>query len=101
MNGEPDDDDDMGDMWRAIKARGQEKRARNRMSSEQLLREAGITFESKHEGAHLVVRVSQGDTVDFWPGTGRWTVRGFNTTSFGVHRLIRWCGTEQPERKPK
>lgn len=85
------EDDDMGDLWRSIKAQRQEKRADNRRSSEELLREAGITFENKNFGAHLIVRPSgSGATVDFWPGTGRWTVRGTNRTAFGVHKLIEW-----------
>lgn len=100
MNGKPDteDDDDMGDLWRAIKAQRQEKRANNRKSSEELLREAGIPFENKNGGAHLIVRpVGSKLTVDFWPGTGRWTVRGLNQTAFGVHKLLAWGKTPNVE----
>ena len=96
MNGKPDtDDESMGDLWRAIKAERQEKRAHNRESSEQLLREAGIAFESKNDGAHLIVRPAGCPmVVDFWPGTGRWTVRAMNQTAFGVHKLIKWAVVE-------
>ena len=90
MNGKPDDES-MGDLWRAIKAQRQEKRADNRKSSAELLREASIPFEKKNGGAHLIVRpVGSSMTVDFWPGTGRWAVRGLNRTEFGVHKLLAW-----------
>ena len=96
MNGIPDteDDDDMGAYWRDVKAAQQAKRAQNRKSSEELLREAGVPFENKNSGAHLIVRpVGSGMTVDFWPGTGRWTIRGANTTAFGVRNLRTFCKT--------
>ena len=70
---------DMGDYWRdvrpAMKEESQRRRSSNRESSSRLLTEAGISFESKNEGSHLIVS-GQGAVVDFWPGTGLWIVRG-------------------------
>ena len=85
------DDDSMGDFWRDVKAARQAKRADNRKSSAELLREAGIAFESKNDGAHLVV-TALGHVIDFWPGTGLWICRKYpNTRKYGVRKLIQAC----------
>lgn len=90
------DDDSMGDFWRDVKAARQEKRADNRAASADLLRSAGIPFESKNNGAHLIVS-AMGKTIDFWPGTGLWMVRGERKQYRGVRRLISSC-TPQGDR---
>lgn len=64
-------DDDMAALFNARRLAQQQKRARNREYSTQLLRERGIHFTEHNQGAHLVVQ----DAWDFWPGTGRWTER--------------------------
>ena len=85
-----DDDYDMGDMWRSVKTAQQEKRASNRPQSAELLKTAGIHFDSKNGGAHLIV-YALGKTFDFWPGTGLWKLRGSSYESYGVKGLIRMC----------
>ncbi|MCU7372813.1 hypothetical protein PEC18_18605 [Paucibacter sp. O1-1] len=87
------DDDSMGDFWRDVKAARQEKRADNRAASAELLRKAGIQFETKNGGAHLIVS-AVGKVIDFWPGTGRWIVRGCARPNYGVRRLIDGCTPE-------
>lgn len=52
-----------------------------------MLLKAGIRFETKNLGAHLIVR-ALGLTVDFWPGTGLWIVRDTKRQGRGVQRLI-------------
>jgi hypothetical protein len=49
----------------------------------------GIGFISKNDGAHLICEFDD-DTVDFWPGTGRWQVRGNGQTrcKHGIWRMI-------------
>jgi len=84
------DDDDMGAFWRDVKAAGQAKRADNRKSSPELLKEAGIAFDTKNDGAHLVVPV-RGLLIDFWPGKGLWIVRGSTQRHGGVRKLIKFC----------
>lgn len=91
-----DDDDSMGDFWRDVKAARQEKRADNRTASADLLRQAGIQFQAKNGGAHLVV-TALGKTIDFWPGTGLWIVRGQQKRNRGVRHLISSC-TPQGDR---
>lgn len=60
------------------------KRAGNRDASVRLLEQAGIPFESKNGGAHLLVA----GRYDFWPGTGLWQARGEATKQRGGRRLI-------------
>lgn len=75
---------DMGEVFNAMREASKEKRAKNRDSSAQLLTAAGIPYESKNIGAHLIV---DGD-IDFWPGTGLWMIRGHKRKRRGVRRLI-------------
>lgn len=87
----------MGDMaevfndWNKLK---QEKHASNREQSTAMLAAAGIQFESKNAGAHLIVKAS-GFLIDFWPGTGLWQVRGLSNRKRGVRNLIAFCGDSQ------
>lgn len=82
---------DMGDHWRdvrpAMQERSRQKRASNRESSAKRLAAEGIDFETKNDGAHLIV-TANGRTVDFWPGTGLWIERGTQGQKRGVQRLI-------------
>lgn len=72
------------------------KRASNREASARNLAAAGIPFESKNNGAHLIVS-APGLVVDFWPGTGLWAVRGTNERRRGVRQLItRLRGSHPP-----
>lgn len=81
------DIDEMSDseMWRERKKDSQEKRATNRENSVQLLTEWGIAYEVKNGGAHLIVK-HRGLVVDFWPGTGKWIVRG-GGSGRGIYNL--------------
>lgn len=80
-------DEDMSDteVWREYKRHRQVKRAANRETSAQLLRNAGIPFIERNGGAHLIVA----EQYDFWPGTGLWKSRRNGQTQRGVHSLIR------------
>lgn len=80
---------DMGEMWNDIKKDRQEKRANNRDQSAALLQRAGVVFESKNIGAHLIVLAGPKE-VDFWPGTGLWIVRGTKDKRRGVRKLIEY-----------
>lgn len=78
-----------------LKAESQTRRANNRLSSPDRLREAGIRFVGKSEGVHLIVD----GRVDFWPGTGLWIVRN-STHGFrgrGVFSLIEWVQRTKKE----
>lgn len=88
MSNIPDDDDDMGAMWREVKALRAVKRASNREASATLLKSRGISFESKNWGAHLIVTHS-GTIVDFWPGTGKFIFRNKSHKGHGIFNLLK------------
>lgn len=93
------------DDWRgfgeAMKQASQERRAGNRESSPQVLRDHGVAFETKNDGAHLVVRHA-GKVADLWPGTGKYRVRrpGGKGEQYrrGVFNLLRDLGVQSPPR---
>lgn len=63
------------------------RREANRVNSAAVLTKVGLKFTSHNYGAHLIITV--GDTVvDFWPGTGKYVVRG-GATGRGVFNLLR------------
>jgi hypothetical protein len=82
---------DMGDYWRDVKPalieESKRKRANNRESSARILTEAGIPFEAKNNGAHLIIETVEA-FIDFWPGTGLWCVRGTDKYRRGEQHLI-------------
>lgn len=83
-------DDDMKAVFRAMDERSKEKRAENRDNALEILTEAGISFSSHNDGAHLIV-TGKHESFDFWPGTGRWMSRsgGKLGASFGIFNLIK------------
>jgi hypothetical protein len=74
-------------MWKAVHAQRADKRASNRKASARILTEAGIPFESRNGGAHLIVSLPRG-IADFWPGTGKWRHRGNGRDGRGVLALV-------------
>ena len=55
------------------------------------LAEAGIGFDSRNNGQHLIVEGFD-CFIDFWPSTDRWNTR-FGLKSRGLHRLIKYART--------
>lgn len=82
-----------GDDWKQYNLIGQEKRRANRKSSGTILSENNVPFDSHNGGAHLVVRLNN-FVVDFWPGTGKYIVRGSNTYKRGIFRMLRDIGAK-------
>ena len=72
-----------------------DKRAQNRIWSTAHLRELGIGFESKNDGAHLIVRHGN-YCADFWPGTGYFKFRKKSEkggkSGRGVNSLLKELG---------
>lgn len=82
---------EVGETYREMNQASKEKRCKNRHHSTLALERAGVKFESKNNGAHLVVK--EGDfIVDFWPGTGLWRERG-GVRARGYKRLIKRINT--------
>lgn len=88
-----EDDESMGALFRARAIESQERRASNRENGAAMLEQAGIGFETKNFGAHLIV-TALGKTFDFWPGTGLWQQRGDKRQHRGANSLIRACAPE-------
>lgn len=65
----------------------QAKRRSNLEYSTELLHQTGVPFTAHNGGTHLVVQ-SGVRTIDFWPSTGLWTVRGAATRNRGVRGLL-------------
>lgn len=83
-----DSDDGLGEYFRAYRKERQEKRANNREQSAQYLRDRGIVFIEKNNGAHLIVQ-GRNCYIDFWPGTGKWNCRT-GKKGFGVRNLVAY-----------
>lgn len=82
------DSDDWREFSRMKREESKAKRAANRRSSADNLKAAGIAFEAKNDGAHLIVSHPSG-VVDFWPGTGLWIARA-GKQGRGVRKLIKY-----------
>ena len=78
---------------KALDAMRREHKASLREQAPEELRRAGILFEVKNLGAHLIVEGRYG-YIDFWPGTGKWSVRG-GKKGFGTANLINLVNGEQ------
>jgi len=76
------------EMRRAHHAAQQAKRADSRARNTELLRQAGIPFVVKNNGAHIIIA----DAVDFWPGPGKWHSRTLPTKGYGVRELLKFLG---------
>lgn len=69
-----------------------ERRASNRNRSADKLKSLGVEFDSKNDGAHLIV-THNGVTVDFWPGTGKFIPRTPNPRhGRGIFNLLKLLG---------
>ena len=77
---------DMGEVFNAMREHSKQKRANNRQSSKAMLDAHNIRYVTKNIDAHLIVE----DRIDFWPGTGKWIVRGEKKHRRGVKKLIAY-----------
>lgn len=82
---------DLADDFRALKEhRRKEKEKRHSDSSEareQIRREA-LDVEEKNNGLHWIVRTEK-ETIDFWPTSGRWMVRGNKAQGYDGRSLAK------------
>jgi len=72
--------------WREHKHDRATKRHSNLIASTQIIKDAGITFEAKDYGQHLIIRSPF--RVDFWPTTGLWITSKVRRR--GVRALIKF-----------
>lgn len=85
---------DMGELYGAYRAVRAQKRRENTAASTAMLREAGVEFESKNGGTHLIVM----GKIDFWPGTGLWIERGTDRRRRGVRGVLAWAAGQKKKR---
>lgn len=84
---------DMAEIFNDLRAFKQEKRRSNLASSTRLLEHNGIPFTVHNGGIHLVL--TKGDqTIDFWPSTGLWWIRGTSNKRRGVKRLMAYIKSQ-------
>jgi len=80
---------DMGEVFREMTRYKKAKRKSNTCSSTKVLQDQGVDFESKNNGAHLIVRRLD-KVIDFWPSTGIWIDRATKTKKRGVFELLKY-----------
>lgn len=76
----------MGDDFREMRARKKERHEINKERATAALIQAGIRFESKNDGEHLIIG---GGAYELWPSSTRWRARGERRIYLGVERLIK------------
>lgn len=79
---------DEGEYWAVegprMKEESMRRRARNRKFGAERLAECRVPFDSKNDGAHLIVD----NRIDYWPGTGLWIERKSSYTGRGIQSLL-------------
>lgn len=89
----------MGELFADWNRAKQAKRAANRVSSADYLRQRGVSFEERNNGAHLIVCCAAGE-IDFWPGTGLWIARWSGERGRGVGKLSTKVVEKSPPHQP-
>ena len=84
---------DMAEVFRDWDKAKKEKKKSNLEFSTGKLVELGVEFEKKAGGVHLVIN-HDGNTVDFWPSTGKYKFRTRNKYCRGLRKLIKELGIE-------
>lgn len=94
-----DDSDDIAETWRLLNEMKAAKRAYNRQASARLLEKSGIPFNTKNNGAHLILKFGK-IWANLWPGTGLWTTYTPNKIKGrGVANLIKWLQENNYKRE--
>lgn len=79
---------DLGETFADYHESRRQKKKENMSSSAQILQSRDITFESHNNGVHLIVTHNK-KIADFWPSTGKYSIRGSNRYRRGVFNLLR------------
>lgn len=87
---------DMADGFKDLAEISRKKKENNRCKSAGLLDKHEVVYASNNGGAHLVIKHTR-ETIDFWPGTGKWKVRK-GISSRGVFKLLRHMGVSDEYR---
>lgn len=80
---------ELGELFHEKRIESQLRRKHNRTFSAELLTANSIAYYTNNAGVHLIVH--HVPMIDFWPGTGKWLVRGAgNPKGRGVRSLINF-----------
>lgn len=80
---------EVAEMWADLRVFKQEKKRSNLAASTRLLEHNGISYKVHNGGIHLVLTKGE-QTIDFWPSTGLWWIRGTSNKRRGVQRLMQF-----------
>jgi len=84
---------DSNEYYEFARIESQERRAKNRERSTDLLKQRAIEFVSKNNGTHLIVTNNHSTDAarifDFWPSTGKYKLRGDSNYKRGIFNLIK------------
>lgn len=86
--------DSGGDFWKFHKLHSQQHRAEKREEGPKLLKEYGVEFVVKNNGAHILI--GKPVVANFWPGTGRWTSADNSNNGQGINGMIAWLKKNHP-----
>ena len=89
-----EDVNEVSEMWRDYRDMKQKKKRSNLAYSTKLLTDSGLTFVSNNFGVHLVLE-KNGQSIDFWPSTGLWWIRGTSNKRRGIQKLIQFMKAKQ------
>ena len=82
---------DMGDDFRAMKEYRQKKKAQRYSESAKARDEIfkmALDIEAKNDDTHWIVRTEK-ETIDLWPTSGRWIVRGSKDSGYDARSLLK------------
>jgi hypothetical protein len=78
--------DSLSETYEAMRKESRQRRARNRDRAVVALAEASVPFDTRNNGAHLIVR----GRLDYWPGTGKWSDRETPNNGRGIASLLAY-----------
>jgi hypothetical protein len=80
---------EVAEMWGDLRAMRQAKKRSNLAASTRMLLDNGLQFVTHNGGIHLTL--TKGDqTIDYWPSTGLWWIRGTANKRRGIARLLTY-----------
>jgi len=83
---------EMGQAWKATKgirkAYSAAKRSRNYEYAINTLKRENISYLLNNDGYHLIVNHNK-MVIDYWPTTGKFSVRGSGIYQRGINKLMR------------
>jgi len=83
----------IGEFFAEQRVESQERRKRYRSYGSSRLEALGVQFTTRNDGAHLII-THAGKVVDYWPGTGKFIVRGSNRHRRGINNLLKTLGVD-------